>query len=64
MPTAISVTYTDGSKEEFPHKERPGGSWTNSIRYEGGFAIIKDSWGNEVAIPQSSIMRIKVTKYQ
>jgi hypothetical protein len=63
MPNSITVIYLDGSKEEFPHKGRAGGSWTKTIRYEGSFAIIKDEWGNETSIPAALIREIKVVNH-
>jgi hypothetical protein len=50
----------DGSKKDFKHVGRSGGSYTKSIRYEGTFAIIKDEYDNETAIPSSDITEIKV----
>jgi hypothetical protein len=49
----------DGTKKEFPHVGRAGGSYTKSIRYEGGFAIITDEWYNETAIPAVDIAEVK-----
>ena len=54
----IFITMKDGSKKEFLHKGRPGGSYTKTIRYEGGFAIVKDEYYEEVAIPRDDIKEI------
>jgi len=50
----------DGKVNNFPHKGRAGGSYTKSIRYEGGFAIITDEYYNETAIPSELIEKIEV----
>ena len=63
MGKTIKVTMKNGDKEEFRPQGRPGGSWTNSIRYEGGFAIITDEWGKETALPSGNIKSIVVTPY-
>ena len=36
-------------------------SYTKTIRYEQGVAIITDEWQREVAIPLSEIREIKTT---
>jgi len=45
----------------FPEESRPGGSYTNSMRYDGAFAIHRDVWGNETAWPAADILEIKKT---
>lgn len=59
---SIYVKMKDGTTKSFPHKGRAGGSYTKSIRYEGGFAIIKDEWGCETAIPSADILEVEVEK--
>jgi hypothetical protein len=56
---SITIIMKDGTKKEFPHVGRAGGSYTKSIRYEGGFAIITDEWYNETAIPAVDIAEVK-----
>lgn len=55
----------DGTVREFKECGRAGGSWTQSIKYEGAFAIVVDEWGNQTAIPASDIEEIKayVSRY-
>ena len=48
-------------KRVFEERYRPGGSWGNSIRYEGAFAIIKDAYENETAIPAENIEYIQTS---
>lgn len=57
---SIYVRMKDGTTRKFEHEGRAGGSYTKSIRYEGCFAIIKDEWGDESAIPAEDILEVKV----
>lgn len=59
---SIYVEMKDGTKKSFPHEGRAGGSYTKSIRYEGAFAIIKDEYDCETAIPVNDIAEIKVDR--
>ena len=60
----ITVVYRDGSREVFEELYRAGGSYHNSVRYEGGVAIIRDSYGNETGIPLDLISRIENPGYR
>ena len=60
--SSIYIKMKDGSKKEFKHEGRSGGSYTKSIRYEGAFAIVKDEYDNETAIPSSDIAEIKIER--
>ena len=55
----IKITMKDGTIKDFPDRGRPGGSYCNSLRYEGVFAIVKDVWGAETAVPAADIAEIK-----
>lgn len=57
MPS-IKIKFKDGSVMDFPHKGRPGGSYTKTIRYEGVFAIVKDEYGTETSFPSDRIAEI------
>ncbi|WP_319759542.1 hypothetical protein [Maridesulfovibrio sp.] len=57
---SITIHMKDGTKREYPHKGRLGGSYTKTIRYEGAFAIVVDEWDNETAIPAADIQEVKV----
>jgi len=59
MAQSIVVYMKDGTKKDFPHVGRAGGSHTKEIRYDGGFAIITDEYYNETAIPAQDIDEIK-----
>lgn len=61
---SIIVHMKDGSKREFPHEGRPGGSYSKSVRYEGAFAIVVDEWYNERAIPVDLIREVEVINHQ
>ncbi len=55
----ITIKMKDGSVRAFKHEGRPGGSYTKCLRYEGAFAIVKDEWGTEIAIPAADIAEIE-----
>ncbi len=57
---SITIYMKDGSKRDFPHHGRAGGSYTKTIRYEGVFAIVTDEWANETAIPSADIKEVQV----
>lgn len=59
---SIYIKMKDGTTKSFSHEGRAGGSYTKSIRYEGAFAIVKDEWDNETAIPANDIAEIEVKK--
>lgn len=54
----ITITMKDGTKRIFKDEPRAGGSYHKSIRYEGAFAIVKDEYYRETAIPVSDIAEI------
>lgn len=54
----IVITMKDGTVRKFVHKGRPGGSYTKTIRYEGGMAIITDEYHAETAIPVNDILEV------
>ena len=59
MATSIKVWMKNGEVKDFPHKGRPGGSYSKSIRYENGFVVIIDEWYNETVLPSEDILEIK-----
>lgn len=56
---SIKVHMKDGTVRDFPHTGRAGGSYSKSIRYETGFVVITDEWGNETAIPTADVEEVK-----
>ena len=55
----VTVHYIDGSTETFEETSRPGGSWHTHCRYEEGFFVIIDAWGNATSLPTSTIKRVE-----
>jgi hypothetical protein len=50
---------TDGTKRDFPSEHRPGGSYTNSVRAEGSFLVVKDVWDKETWFPNDKVERVE-----
>jgi len=48
----------DGTVKSFPDKGRPGGSYTNKVRFEGGFVIVTDCWDKQYAYPASDVAEV------
>lgn len=61
MPHIIILLKT-GEKREFPERYRPGGSYTNSIRYEGAFVIVRDEYACETAFPAVDVSEVTVQR--
>lgn len=55
---AITVKMRDGSVREFKDQSRPGGSYSNRVKYEGAFAVITDEWSKRTAIPVELIAEV------
>lgn len=55
----VTIKMKDGTVREFKERGRAGGSWTQSLKYEGGFAIVVDEWGDQTAIPSADIDELK-----
>jgi len=53
----VVVKLRDGSQKRFDSR-RAGGSYGNSVRYEGAFAIVKDPYANETAYPAQEIEQV------
>ena len=60
MAEAIRITMKDGTIKDFKHVPRSGGSWTLSGKYEPGFYVVIDEYGNQTAIPTADIADINV----
>lgn len=52
---SITINLKDGSVRKFLHEGRPGGSYTKRLKFEEGFLIVVDEWGNETGFPTSEI---------
>jgi hypothetical protein len=51
----------DGTRREFKHEGRPGGSYTKELKFEGAFAVVIDEWYRRIAIPAVDIAEIQET---
>ncbi len=60
----IVVVMKDGTKREFFHVGRAGGSYTKRLKLEGGAAIIEDEYYERTIIPLSDIAEIKETPHR
>ena len=60
----IKIVMKSGEIRDFPHEGRPGGSYTKTIRYEGGFAIVTDEWERETAIPSADIAEVRTVPHR
>lgn len=57
MSTAI-VYMKNGERHHFPDERRAGGSYTNTVRYEGGFVIVTDVWGKSRSWPAGDVFEV------
>jgi hypothetical protein len=55
----ITVYMKNGSTKVFEDNGAPGGSYCNEKRFEPGFVVITDPYGNETAIPTADIIEIQ-----
>jgi len=55
---SIKITMKDGTVKDFPHRGRAGGSYSKSVRYEGGFVIVTDEWYHETAYPACDVAEV------
>lgn len=63
MATVI-IKWKDKIPETVRDNGAPGGSYEQTVRYEGGFAIITDAYGGERAIPCQNIKEIEILSYR
>ena len=57
----ITIKFKDGRVRDFPHVGRAGGSWTKTVKYEGGFAIVTDEYEKQYAFPAEDIEEVVST---
>lgn len=57
--TTIKVFFNDGNYKVYD-SNRSGGSYNNTVRYEGEFVIVIDVWGKEIAWPVKDIRKVEV----
>ena len=54
MPN-ITIKLKNGETKRHDHKPRPGGSYSNSLKFEGEWAIVTDEYGNQTCYPAADI---------
>lgn len=54
----ITFKMKDGTKREFRHEGRPGGSYTKRLSFDGEFAIVTDEYYRRTCIPAAEIAEI------
>jgi hypothetical protein len=54
----ITFKMKDGTKREFRHEGRAGGSYTKRLTFEGEFAIVTDEYYKRTAIPAAMIAEV------
>lgn len=57
----IVVTMKDGTRREFKHEGRAGGSYTKRLKLEHGFVIITDEWDKKIVIPSEDVAEVVET---
>jgi len=55
----IVIHFRDGTKEEFRHQGRAGGSYTKRLIYEGNFVIVEDEYYRRTAFPAELVAKIE-----
>ena len=61
---SITVKFKDGTKREFTHEGRADGSYTKTVKYEGGAVIIQDEWYRRNAFPLADVAEVIETPEQ
>ncbi len=56
----IEITFTDGTKREWRHQGRAGGSWTKTLELQEGWATVRDEYGNTNTFPRDTIKEIVI----
>jgi hypothetical protein len=54
----VEIIFKDGTTREWDHGSRPGGSYDNSVRYEGAFVIVRDAWEKTTAFPVQDVKEV------
>lgn len=54
----VIIKMKNGTTKKFEDHGRPGGSYSQRIKYEGAFAVITDCYDNQTAIPASDIEEV------
>lgn len=59
MKIKITFTFKDGTVKQFNPEQRPGGSYTNTLRYEPGFVVVKNVWDKEISFRTDDVAQIE-----
>ena len=54
----VKITMKDGTIHDFRHEGRAGGSYTKTVKYEGGFVIVTDEWDKKTAFPSDQVSQV------
>lgn len=58
----VTIKFKDGTTRRFEERGRAGGSWRQTVRYEGVFVLIVDEWGGVTAFPAQDIAELSVAQ--
>lgn len=56
----VTVTLKSGEVRVYEDGTRPGGSYSNVVRYEGAFVIVEDQWGERTAFPAADVVQVVI----
>ena len=56
----VRITMKDGTVQNMPDNGAPGGSYSQTVRYEGAFVIITDARDNQTAIPAHDVAEVYI----
>jgi hypothetical protein len=56
----VQITLKTTVVHTFEDYGRAGGSYSNEVRYEGAFVIVRDVYGKETAFPAADVARVEV----
>lgn len=55
---SITIKFRNGDTKHFKHAGRPGGSYTKSVKYEGGVVTITDEYYREISYPLDLVQEV------
>jgi hypothetical protein len=59
----IRIKFKDNREDRIFKDSRGGGSFHNTVSYEGAFVIVRDVWDSEYAFPATDVKEVQVTSY-
>lgn len=54
-----TIKFKNGTERRFEDRGAAGGSYSQSIRYEGQFVIVRDAYDNETAFPVDLVAEVQ-----